>query len=251
MTIEDTTGTRGGSVTFSDPTSSKVAHPGVDVLIVDDHKLVATSLQIALRTRGLAAVDADTRSISTILTSARRSAARLVLLNLELGSSGTAPSIKPAELIGLLQAEGRRVLAISARARPHTVAAAVAAGAICCLQISDSFESLFEMIVRTIAGETVMSETDRQEWLQVHRRRYTKRDSVVTGLDRLSLREVEILALLAEGHRAAEIANMFAVELTTVRTQIRSILTKLRVNSQAQAVAIWVARHFELASASH
>lgn len=240
----------GSSVTFSESAHNEVVRPGVDVLIVDDHKLVASALQIALTTRGLDAVEADAHSISTILASARRTATRLVLLNLELGTSATGQSMKLAELIGLLQAEGRKVLAISGRARPHTVAAAVAAGAICCCQLGDSFESLFEMIVRTIAGEMVMSETERHEWLRVHRRRYTKRNSVVTGLDRLSLREVEILALLAEGHRAAAIANMFAVELTTVRTQIRSILSKLSVNSQAQAVAVWVARHSELDTAS-
>ncbi|MGH3845877.1 MAG: LuxR C-terminal-related transcriptional regulator, partial [Pseudonocardiaceae bacterium] len=41
-----------------------------------------------------------------------------------------------------------------------------------------------------------------------------------------------------EGHRAATIADKFVVSLTTVRSQIQSILSKLAVNSQLEAVAL-------------
>jgi DNA-binding NarL/FixJ family response regulator len=48
----------------------------------------------------------------------------------------------------------------------------------------------------------------------------------------------EILELLARGERAAVIAEAAAVSLSTVRSQIRSILTKLEVNSQLEAAAL-------------
>lgn len=47
-----------------------------------------------------------------------------------------------------------------------------------------------------------------------------------------------MLEKLAQGYRAAAIAEEFVVSLTTVRSQIRSILSKLGVNSQLEAVAM-------------
>ena len=58
-------------------------------------------------------------------------------------------------------------------------------------------------------------------------------------LSRLSAREREVLELLAEGMRAAAIAEHFVVSMPTVRTQIRSILAKLDVSSQLEAVALF------------
>ena len=53
----------------------------------------------------------------------------------------------------------------------------------------------------------------------------------------LSPRELEILALLAEGVGQAEIAQRLVVSPKTVGTHIQHILSKLNVHSRAQAVA--------------
>jgi DNA-binding NarL/FixJ family response regulator len=47
-----------------------------------------------------------------------------------------------------------------------------------------------------------------------------------------------VLELLAAGMRAAAIAEHFVVSMPTVRTQIRSLLAKLEVSSQLEAVAL-------------
>jgi len=53
----------------------------------------------------------------------------------------------------------------------------------------------------------------------------------------LSERELEVLRLLAEGLRYAEIAERLVVSLNTVRFHVKEIYSKLGVNRQAQAVA--------------
>jgi DNA-binding NarL/FixJ family response regulator len=53
----------------------------------------------------------------------------------------------------------------------------------------------------------------------------------------LSLREQEVLRLLAKGHRSKEIAQELGVALGTVNTHVRHIYEKLHVRSRAQAVA--------------
>jgi len=56
--------------------------------------------------------------------------------------------------------------------------------------------------------------------------------------DELTTREALVLAALAEGLSADEIAERHYVTLNTVRSQIRAVLQKLGVNSQLAAVAI-------------
>lgn len=56
--------------------------------------------------------------------------------------------------------------------------------------------------------------------------------------DRLSARERQVLSALMRGETAGEISRQSFVSLTTVRSQIRSILIKLGVSSQLAAVAL-------------
>lgn len=53
----------------------------------------------------------------------------------------------------------------------------------------------------------------------------------------LSARERQVLNLLANGMNVTAIAKEWWVSVSTVRTQVRSIFTKLGVNSQIAAVA--------------
>ena len=53
----------------------------------------------------------------------------------------------------------------------------------------------------------------------------------------LSQRERDVLDALVDGRSANTIAAMSFVSITTVRSQIRSVLQKLDVNSQLEAVA--------------
>jgi DNA-binding NarL/FixJ family response regulator len=53
----------------------------------------------------------------------------------------------------------------------------------------------------------------------------------------LSLREAEVLRLLAAGRRSKEIAKEMQIAYTTINTYIRNIYEKLHVRSRAEAVA--------------
>jgi DNA-binding CsgD family transcriptional regulator len=54
----------------------------------------------------------------------------------------------------------------------------------------------------------------------------------------LTPREVEVLELLADGQDAVEIARRLDLSLHSVRGHIKSLLRKLRVHSQLQAVVV-------------
>jgi DNA-binding NarL/FixJ family response regulator len=55
--------------------------------------------------------------------------------------------------------------------------------------------------------------------------------------ERLSQREVEVLRLVAQGFVADEIGARLGISVNTVRTHIRNVYGKLRVNHQGQAVS--------------
>jgi DNA-binding NarL/FixJ family response regulator len=61
-------------------------------------------------------------------------------------------------------------------------------------------------------------------------------------LERLSERERDVLALLAEGLRNREIAERLVISEATVKTHVRHVLEKLRFRNRAEAAA-FAARH--------
>jgi len=58
------------------------------------------------------------------------------------------------------------------------------------------------------------------------------------GLMRLTPSERRVLSYMMEGQSATEIASGLVVSLTTIRSHIRMILSKLQVTSQLAAVAV-------------
>jgi DNA-binding CsgD family transcriptional regulator len=69
------------------------------------------------------------------------------------------------------------------------------------------------------------------------RARATGADVAARSPVRLSAREHEILALLADGQTQSEIADVLYLSSETVSTHIQHVLVKLGVHSPAQAVA--------------
>lgn len=137
---------------------------------------------------------------------------------------------------------GWTVVAVGAGEDRDRAAAAVVAGAAEWIAKDTPFPDLLAAVGSGIAGELRMSDERRHTWHELHSRAEQARAARARRLLSLSRREAEVLRHLAEGHRAAEVATSLFVSLATVRTHIRSILTKLEVNSQEQAVAVYCER---------
>jgi len=61
-------------------------------------------------------------------------------------------------------------------------------------------------------------------------------------VERLTTRELQILRLLADGHKVPVIATRLFVEPTTVKTHLQHVFEKLDVSNQAVAVAAGMRR---------
>ena len=113
------------------------------------------------------------------------------------------------------------------------------AGASEMMNKSEPFDQLFRTINRLLRiddpAQTVRGSSAR---LAVTPTDKEQPDSRTQCFLRLTEREQVVLANLMEGHCAEEIANASFVSISTVRSQIKSILQKLGVNSQLAAVAM-------------
>jgi DNA-binding NarL/FixJ family response regulator len=136
----------------------------------------------------------------------------------------------PRDLVAEFVASGVPVVIVGSLREPRPLIAAVDAGAATVVDPDLPFTELLDTVVAALVNGAVR----RRELLRALRSR--QRDEEL--LARLTRRELDVLAALAQGHPAARIASDDHVSLATVRTHIRSIMHKLEVSSQLTAVAI-------------
>ncbi len=208
------------------------------ILVIDDHHLVAVSLVTALRGKSLDAHRCPVLDVEGVLDEADRHAPGLALVDLDLGRTPDGDPRNGVDLVGPLNRSGWPIVVVSGSTRTERIAEAVAAGASGWVPKSEDFDGLLAAVLAAAEGKPLLTTEQRREWVALHRAESRRVADVEGRLSRLSNRESEVLERLARGRRAAAIAEEFVISLATVRTQIRSILTKLDVGSQLEAVAL-------------
>lgn len=216
------------------PGTDRPVHRRRRVVVVDDHPLVGAALVAALRTRGLDARHVDPADLGD----GPGAGPGLVVLDLDLGRDAHGRVLDGVALVPDLREAGWAVLVLSGTADRERFGAAVAAGALGWLRKSARFDALLDGVVAAADGRPVLDPAERERVLAEHRSRHRERSALQERWARLTPREREVLGRLAAGQRAAAIAAESVVSLATVRTQIRSVLTKLEVGSQLEAVAL-------------
>lgn len=215
------------------PETAEAAGGQPAVLIVDDHELLAGTLALALRQLGLDVHTSTWPSPGAIVDAARDLAPAVVLLDLELGA-GLGSGL---DLIGPLLDAGSRVVMVTGITDQARLGACVAAGAAGVVSKAAGFASLVERVRQAVAGTPLMSDDERHELLEAHRRHDRAVRETLGPFQALTAREQVVLGHLVAGQSAEMIADRLYVSLATVRSHIRGILLKLGVNSQLAAVA--------------
>ena len=219
--------------------SEPSAPPSPTVLIVDDHDLVGTSLAFSLCAEGLRARRASAVDVCGGLAEAAAVPVGLALLDLDLGRDRTGQRFDGVDLVAPLTERGWRCIVLSSTVDRSRVGAALAAGALAAVPKQAPLPLLLGKVRAALAGLPVMSPETRQRLIDSFHARDAERREIAEKLERLTRREREVLAELARGRRAQAVADQYVVSLATVRTQIRSVLSKLEVGSQLEAVALY------------
>jgi two-component system nitrate/nitrite response regulator NarL len=204
------------------------------VLVVQEHALIASGLQVALAARHWLVETTSGPPQCDVIEHALRYQPDCALLDVHLGyGSGNG-----FDLIRPLAATGAKVVMLTAERRRTILAECLEAGATGWIRTTATLDEVDATLTKVVAGEPILGRTERAELLELLR---TERSDALRERERfadLTPREARVLSALADGLSAEEIAKQHYVALTTVRSQIRSVLQKLGVRSQLAAVAI-------------
>ncbi len=203
------------------------------VLVVDDHVLLATGLQLALSARGWTVETTSGPTAADVIEHARRFEPQCVLLDIRLGA-GVGSGI---DLVAPLRATGADVVMLTAETDRTVLASALEAGAAGWIGKHTALDDVEAALHDVLGGHSLIGCSVREAMIDELRVARASQRRVLSPFEQLTAREREVLAGLVDGLSAEEIAESRYVSLTTVRSQIRAVLTKLGVRSQLAAVA--------------
>ncbi len=225
---------------------------GPRIALVDDHPLLAHGLQAELVKVGfdVPLVKPTSRAETVADIVALRPTLALIDLDLPIENGGLGLIEDLARYRGVTieqdAADGR-----SSRSGPAlTVATAVVtgssdrslwarsleSGARVVIAKTEPLDDIIDVVRRLAAGEEVRPH-QRVELADEYRRLTTERADKLRGFSDLSRREGAVLSGLMNGLSPRSLAQRDCVSVDTVRSQIKSLLSKLHVNSQLAAVA--------------
>ena len=206
----------------------------IRVAICDDQALVRDGLRVQLGLIPDIEIVGEASDGEQAVAVARRERPDVVLMDIRM------PVVDGIEATRRIVADpasaGVRVLILTTFDRDENVYAALSAGASGFL-LKDATPDEIVQAVRVIAGgESLLAPSVTSRLIREFARRPTAgrpRDDVLKSLTE---REIEVLALVAQGLSNAELADRLVVSHATAKTHVSRILTKLGLRDRAQLV---------------
>ncbi|HEX6472843.1 MAG TPA: response regulator transcription factor [Streptosporangiaceae bacterium] len=196
------------------------------ILICDDHAVFTDSLAVVLAGAGHRVVGA-TYSPDDALAVLRRGHVDVCLMDLHFPSGDVVGRL--AELRAA--APATRFVVVSGSTDEETIGAALRAGVRGFVSKGQPAAELIALLGRVHAGEQVV---DHRLVRRLGRQRPRTQAHRVAQF--LTPREREVLTRLARGESTAALAKAMGVTRSTARSHVQSVLTKLGVHSQREAV---------------
>lgn len=206
----------------------------IRLLVVDDHPVVREGLRSFLGSRDGMEVVGEAGDVDGAVASAEELRPDVVLLDLVMPGGGGVAALP--RLLALSPAP--RVIVLTSFGADDQALAAVRAGANGWLG-KDVPPSELESAIRTVhRGGSVLDPAVAGRVLAEVANPAGHDD----GLDQLTAREREVLALLGEGLTNRELAARLFVAEKTVKTHVSAVLSKLHLADRTQA-ALFAVRH--------
>jgi NarL family two-component system response regulator LiaR len=202
----------------------------IRVLIVDDHSMVRTGLAAFLRKEADLVLVGEARDGHEAIRLCQRLQPDVVLMDLvmpQLDGVGAIQAIRARwpemHLIALTSFPGRE--------RIHK---ALEAGALSYLFKDISAAELAAAVRAAHVGRPTLAPEATEALIQAARAPQAEPEP---GHD-LTPREREVLALLVDGLGNPQIAERLVISVTTARSHVSNILSKLQVSNRAEAIAL-------------
>lgn len=210
-------------------------NPPIRILLVDDHTLFRSGIRLLLQRHSDFEVVGEASDGVEGVKRAKELQPDIVLLDLHM------PGLSGLEVIQLVLQDTPtcQVILLTVSEDAEDLAAALKSGAAGYLLKNIDADYLLDALRRVMQGDSVISNEMTAKLVASFRK---PAPVVITEADKLTPREREILAQLAEGLANKEIARKLDVAESTVKIHLQSILKKLGVNNRVQA-AIYAIEH--------
>ena len=195
------------------------------VVIVDDHELFRAGVRAELE--GLVQVSADAGTVEEAVAAILREKPDVVLLDVHMPGGGGVEVIRQVAR----DRPAQRFLALSVSDAAEDVIAVVRAGARGYVTKSVSGDELAAAIGRVRDGDAVFSPRLAGFVLDAFHGEMTEAE-VDPELDQLTLREREVLRLIARGYLYKEIALQLGISAKTVEAHVSAVLRKLQLSNR-------------------
>jgi NarL family two-component system response regulator LiaR len=204
----------------------KDARP-IRVMIVDDHSMVRTGLAAFVQVTPDLELAGEARDGQQALRLCEQVQPDVVLMDLVMPvMDGVAATRALHERWPQIQ-----VIALTSYQEQDLVQEAIRAGAISYLLKDVSLEELAEAIRAAYAGRPTLAPAAAQALIEA------TRQGPEPGHD-LTRREREVLVLMVEGLNNPQIGERLNIGVTTVRSHVSKVLSKLEVSNRAEAIAL-------------
>jgi len=204
----------------------------IRVLIADDHSMVRTGLATFIRVQPDLELVGEARDGQEALRLCEKLEPDVILMDLVMPRmDGVAATRAIRERWPQVQ-----VIALTSFQEKELVQDALQAGAISYLLKDVSTDELADAIRAAYAGRSTLAPEAAQALIQMAR---STSESPAPGHD-LTPREREVLALMVEGLSNPQIGERLSISVTTVRSHVSNILSKLGVSNRAGAIALAV-----------
>jgi two-component system, NarL family, nitrate/nitrite response regulator NarL len=207
----------------------------IKILLVDDHTLLRSGVKLLLQRNPLFQVvgEASNGLDGVRLTSELQPDVVLMDLNM--------PGVTGVEALQLILQDLPQmvVLMLTVSENAGDLGAALRAGARGYLLKNIEAEQLGQAICRAAAGESVIADAMTAKLVSQFR---AGQNAPQADYDKLTPREREAMACLAQGLSNKEIARQLDVAESTVKIHVQNILKKLKLSSRVQIAVYAVER---------
>lgn len=209
----------------------------IRILVIDDHAMVRAGVRAELESSGADLhIVGEAPDVDTAIALCEQLQPDVALLDVHLpGGRGGGG----AEVAHAMSGRGVRFLALSVSDSPEDVVAVIRAGARGYVTKSISTVDLIEAIERVAAGDAAFS--PRLAGFVLDAFGATAGSVHDEELDLLSVREQEVMRLIARGFTYKEVASDLFISVKTVETHVSAVLRKLQLSNRHE-LSRWAAQ---------
>jgi DNA-binding NarL/FixJ family response regulator len=195
------------------------------LFLADDHKIIRDGLRVLIERGGRYRVVGEAANGRELVAGALACQPTVIVTDLAMGELNGIDATRQ------LRAAGYRgvIVMLSMHDERRYISRALEAGVNAYVHKDHAFDQITDAIDAAMRGGT---------WLSPELPRPDDSRKVRTLLEMLSMREREVLQLLAEGHGTKEAAALLGISAKTVEVHRLSLFAKLKVNNVIELTRI-------------